>query len=190
MAGNKIAAGVLSVFVLSVQTAVALEIISAVPVKTENGKRADFVFAGSVTVRGVSFDKNAVIMPVTEHKGRTYADIKILSKALYKKMEACFFKERCAAGGRVALPKISVLGAAPLRSDIRIANVFLSFDGDMSVTFGAIRRASGEIWASYPDNFEVSDPGLRSLISTKVAEAAGKPLSADEKDGASVSGTN
>ena len=164
-------AALLCVLLMPAGPASALEIVSATPVKTENGKRADFVFAGSVTVRGILFEKNAVIMPVNEHGGRTYSDIKILSKALYKKIEACFFKKRCVAGGRVAPPKVSVRGVSRLNSDIRIANVFLSLDGDLSVTLGAVRRASGAIWASYPDDFEVSDAGLRSSINSKVEEA-------------------
>ncbi|HOW89989.1 MAG TPA: hypothetical protein PL037_06885 [Elusimicrobiales bacterium] len=175
MAGNKRAVLFAAVLAASAAQAAALEVVSAAPSASEAGKKADFVLSGSVTVRNIGFEKGAVVMPATEHNGRTYNDIKILSKALYKKIEACFFKDKCAAAGAVAAPRIALSGVFPLRSPVRIANVVLSFDGDLAVTFGAIKRASGEIKASYPDNFEAPDGALKERIDAEVAKAAAAP---------------
>jgi hypothetical protein len=186
MGKNKLAAALAAALAVSVTAAGALEIVSAVPVKTEKGKIADFVFSGSVTVRGIAFENSAVVMPVTEYKDRTYTDIKILSKSLYKKIEACFLQAKCAAGAQAASPVVSLLGVAPLKSKTRIANVSLAFDGDLSVTFGAIKKASGEIWAAGPANFEAADEVLKNLIDTKVAESAKAPSDPDKKGGLSA----
>ncbi len=186
MGKNKLTAALAAALAVSAATAGGLEIVSAVPVKTEKGKSADFVFSGSVTVRGIAFENNAVVMPVTEYKDRTYTDIKILSKSLYQKIEACFVRENCAAVAPAVAPRVSLLGAAPLKSKTRIANVSLAFDGDLSVTFGVIKKASGELWAAYPANFAAADYALKNLIDTKVAEGAKTPPPADKKDGLSA----
>jgi len=161
---------VLAVILLPVMNAAALEIISAFPAGTESGKKADFVFSGSVTVKGIAFEKGGIVMPVTENKGRTYMDIKLLSKTLYAKLESCFSKDKCAAGGPALMPKLSVSEVRKLKSPKRVANVSLAFDGDLVVTFGVIKKASGEIWAAYPDNFEVQNDELKGLIEKEVAE--------------------
>lgn len=161
----------LAVILLPLPNAAALEIISASPAKTEKGKKADFVFSGSAAVKGIAFEKGAVVMPVTENNGRTYTDIKLLSKTIYAKLEACFLKDKCAAGGPFLMPKLSVSEVRKLKSPKRVANVSLAFDGDLVVTFGVIKKASGEIWAAYPDNFEVRNDELKGLIEKKVAGA-------------------
>lgn len=181
MGKNSLIAAVLAGFAVCAP-ARALEIVSAEPIKTEQGKIGDFLFSGSVTVRGISFEKNAVVMPVTEYKDRTYTDVRILSKALYKKIEACFYKTKCAAKGNVSSPKVSLLSVSPLKSPVRIANVTLSFDGDLAVTFGALRRDSGELRTAYPSDFEVSDPAVRKLIDDKVAESAEKAAGGDKPE--------
>jgi len=148
----------------------ALEIISAAPVKTPKGQTADFVLSGSITVKGIAFEKGAVVMPVTENKGRTYTDIKLLSKGLYSRLEGCFAKGKCASAGPYKLPELAVSKVQALKSPKRVANVTLAFDGDLVVTFGAIKKYSGDIFAAYPDNFEVNDEALKGLIEKKVAE--------------------
>ena len=160
-----------------VLNAAALDIISASPARTEKGKISDFVFSGSVTVRSIAFEKGAIVMPVTENKGREYTDIKLLSKTIYAKLEACFSEDsaswrsrKCAAGGPFLMPKLSVSEVRKLKSPKRVANVSLAFDGDLVVTFGVIKKASGELWAAYPDNFEVQNEELKGLIEKKVAE--------------------
>jgi hypothetical protein len=183
MKKSDLAALALVVILSPVINASALDIISASPVKTEKGKISDFVFSGSVTVRGIAFEKSAVVMPVTVNKGREYTDIKLLSKTIYAKLEACFLKAKCAAAGPFLMPKVSVSEVRKLKSPKRVANVTLAFDGDLVVTFGVIKKASGEIWAAYPDNFEVQNEELKGLIESKVAEGY-KNAPEDKKAGA------
>ena len=90
----KLSALILAAFVVVAGNAAALEIVSAA--KTEKGKKADFVLSGPITVKNIAFEKNAVVMPVTEYKDRTYNDIKLLSKSFYGKLESCFSKDKCA----------------------------------------------------------------------------------------------
>jgi hypothetical protein len=172
MKKNNLAAALIALFAMSALSAGALEIVSAVPMKTAKGKSADFSFFGGVAVKNITFENGAVIMPVTEYKGMTYTDIRILSKPLYKKIEACFLKGTCSSAAQTAAPRVSVVEVKALKSKTRIANVSLAFDGDLSVTFGAIKKASGEIWAAYPANFAVNDDALKNLIEKEVAEGA------------------
>ena len=81
------------------------------------------------------------------------------------------------------MPKLSVSEVRKLKSPKRVANVSLAFDGDLVVTFGVIKKASGELWAAYPDNFEVQNEELKGLIEKKVAEGF-KNAPADKKTGA------
>ena len=177
-------AAVLAAFAAAAVNAAALEIISAAPLKTEKGKMSDFILSGSAAVRNVAFEKGAVLMPVTEYKDREYTDIKLLSKSLYEKIEACFSKDKCAYAGKAASPVLSVLEVKPLKSKTRVANVTLAFDGDLSVTFGVIKKVSGEIWAAYPSNFEVKDAAFKDLIEKKVKEGFENVSRADKKAGA------
>ena len=178
----KLSAFILAAFAVAAGNAAALDIVSAA--KTEKGKKGDFVLSGPITVKNIAFEKNAVVMPVTEYKDRTYTDIKLLSKSFYGKLEACFLKDKCAYGVKTSTPAISVLEVKQLKSPARVANVILSFDKDLSVTFGLIKRASGEMFAAYPANFEVNDEALKSLIENKVIEGFESSQRADKKAGA------
>ena len=59
----------------------------------------------------------------------------------------------------------------------------MSFDKDLSVTFGLIKKSSGEMFAAYPANFEVNDDSLKSLIEKKVIEGFESSQRADKKTG-------
>jgi hypothetical protein len=160
----KAIAGIPAVIVLSVLTASALEIMSASPAAAGKGQKADFVFSGSVTVNNIAFEKSAVVMPVTEHNDRSYTDVKLLSKSLYAKIEACFSKGKCSCDVAAPGPKFSVSEVKTLKSKTRVANVSIAFDGDLLVTFGVIKKASGEVWAAYPANFEIRDEILKLQV--------------------------
>jgi len=160
-------AGAALALVLSVLCAGALEITAAAPAVSRRGKTADFVFSNSLTVKNIAFEKGAVVMPATEYKDRVYADIRLLSKSLYIKLESCFSKNKCVYSGGVPGPELSVREVKQLRSGTRVANVTLSFDGDLSVVFGVIKKASGEVWVAYPSNFQ-ADAALKGLIEKKV----------------------
>lgn len=164
------AATVLAVLAAAALNSGALEVTSGTPAATANGKAADIVFSDSIIVKNIAFEKNAVVMPVTEYKDRIYTDVRMLSKTLYGKLEACFSKNKCAYAGKSAAPKLSVLEVKQLKSKARVANVILSFDGDLAVTFGVIKKYSGEIWAAYPANFEITDTAFKDLVEKKVKE--------------------
>ncbi|MFA6433680.1 MAG: hypothetical protein WCW52_03185 [Elusimicrobiales bacterium] len=155
---------------LTVPGACALEITSAVPVVSGKRQTSDFVFSRSLAVKGIAFENGAVVMPVAVYKEREYADIRLLSKTLYGKLESCFSGDKCSYSGKISAPKLSVLEVKTLKSRVRVANVALSFDGDLSVVFGVLKKISGGVRAAYPENFEAKDPALRDLIETKVKE--------------------
>ena len=175
----------LAALVSAAGQAAALEIVSAAKTKTEKAAKADFVLSGPMTVKNIAFEKSAVVMPVTEYKDRTYTDIKLLSKSFYGKLEACFSKDKCSSAVKAAAPAIAVLEVKQLKSPTRVANVILSFDKDLSVTFGLIKKASGETFAAYPANFEVNDEAFKSLIEKKVLEG----YESSQRSGKKAAGT-
>ena len=150
----------------------ALEVtkISTTPVSS-------MVFSGVIEVTGISLQKSAVVMPVTEYKGRTYADIKLLSKNLYAKIEACLSKGVCknASGPE---PKISVRGIKMLKSKTRVANAEAVFDGELLVTAGVINssREPGDLWIGWPEDFKINNAELKTRTEQLVKEAYAKAL--------------
>ena len=156
---------------------------SAVPKAAgpQSGKtaKADITFSNALAVKNIAFKKNAVVMPVTEYKDRTYTDIKLLTKNLYLKIQACFAKGECVSKTAAAAPVIKVEELKPLKSKTRIANAEVSFDGELKVTFGVIKSGSGDLWVAYPSNLEVKDAAFKRAIAKAVkeayAEASGKP---------------
>ena len=169
----------------------ALEVTGTVPGSVKGAAKGDFLLSG-LEVRGVSFEKGAVVMPVTENKGRTYADVKLLSKALYGKIENCF-KNGCAkqaapAAGtegkekpapreekqaaKVSVPVIKVEEFKPLKSKIRVANAEVSFDGELLVSLGvmASSKEPGTFWIAFPDTLEFKDGALKAAVEKAVKD--------------------
>ncbi|MBI4801947.1 MAG: hypothetical protein HY796_05425 [Elusimicrobia bacterium] len=143
-------------------------------VKTAGSLKADFTFSGVLVVKNMAFEKNAVVMPVTAYKDRTYTDIKLLSKGFYMKIQACFARGECASRTGAAAPVIKVEEVKLLKSRTRVANAEVSFDGELKVTFGVMKNRSGELWVVYPGNFEVADAAFKSAIAKAVKEAYAK----------------
>ncbi|HAH32669.1 MAG TPA: hypothetical protein DCL44_10195 [Elusimicrobia bacterium] len=135
------------------------------------------VFSGVLEVKGISLRKNAVVMPVTEYKGRSYEDIKLLSKGLYAKIEACLSKSVC-KNAPAALPKITVTGVKMLKSKNRLANSETVFDGELLVTAGIMNssREPGELWISWPEDFKINDAALKAKAETLIKETYAKTL--------------
>ncbi len=150
--------------------AAALEITAVSPAAVKGAAKADFTFA-SFTLKGVSFSGGAVVLPATEYKGRTYQDVKILSKALYTKLETCF-KGGCRPA-KAAAPKLSIAGFKPLKSRVRVANAELVFDGELSVTAGVMvsSREPGTFWVSFPPELAFPDAAFKSAAETAVIAA-------------------
>jgi len=152
------------------------------PAKVGQAGGGVIVFSGALEVKGISFQKNAVVMPVTEYKGRTYADIKLLSKGLYAKIEACLSKGVC-KNAPGAEPKISVAGVKTLQSKTRVANAEAVFDGELLVTAGVMNssREPGELWIAWPEIFKIKNAALKIKTEQLIKEAYAKTLKNPQK---------
>lgn len=141
------------------------------------------VFSGALEVKGISFQKNAVVMPVTGYKGRTYADIKLLSKGLYAKIEACLSKGVC-KNAPGAVPEISVAGVKTLQSKTRVANAEAVFDGELLVTAGVMNssREPGELWIAWPEIFKIKNAALKTKAEQLIKKAYAKTLENPRKN--------
>jgi len=172
------------------QCASALEV--SAPAAVKGAASADFDLSG-ITLKGVTWEKGAVVLPVTENKGRTYSDVKLTSKTLYVKLEACF-KKGCpvkeitavakdkvevAAAVKTAAPKKPVLkleGFKLLKSKVRLANAEVSFDGELVVVTGvmASAREEGTFWVAFPDSVEFKDPAFKAAVESFVINSWAK----------------
>ncbi|OGR69406.1 MAG: hypothetical protein A2081_00420 [Elusimicrobia bacterium GWC2_61_19] len=161
---------------LSLQAAAAaLEITSVNPAAVKGTAKADFTFS-AFTVKNIAFDKGAVVLPVTESKGKTFSDVKLLSKSLYGKLEACF-KNGCAKPAKApAAPKFRIEAFKPLKSKTRVANAELSFDGDLLVVAGvmASSKEPGTFWVAFPSDLAFGDGAFKSAIESAVIAAWAK----------------
>ena len=135
------------------------------------------VFSDVIEVKGINWKKNAVVMPVTEYKGRTYEDIKLLSKGLYAGVEACLSKGVC-ENPPGAEPKINVTGVKMLKSKTRLANAETAFDGELQVTAGVMNssRDPGELWIGWPEDFKINNSALKAKAEKLIKEAYAKNL--------------
>jgi len=153
----------------------ALEVTGTSPAEVKGAPKADFTFS-ALTVANVSWEKGAVVMPVTESKGKTFADVKLLSKKLYGKIEACF-KNGCVKPAKEpAAPKVKVGAFKPLKSKSRVANAEISFDGDLLVVAGVMvsSKEPGTFWVAFPDEVSFSTPAFKSAVESAVIAAWAK----------------
>ncbi len=164
------------VLCLAFQAAASALEITDVSTASANGVRSgDFTFS-AFTVKGVTYDKGAVIMPVTENKGKTYSDVKLLSKSLYGKLEACF-KAGCAKPAKApAVPKLKIASLRPLKSKVRVANAELAFDGELLVIAGVMVSAKepGTYWVAFPDTLTFPDAAFKGAVESAVIAAWAK----------------
>lgn len=164
------------VLCLSFQAAASALEVSSVSTASANGVLSgDFTFSG-FAVKGITYEKGAVIMPVTESKGRTYSDVKLLSKNLYVKIEACF-KAGCARSAKAAAsPKVKVAALRPLKSKVRVANADVSFDGELLVVAGVMASAKepGTYWVAFPETLAFADAAFKSAVESSVIAAWAK----------------
>lgn len=156
---------------LAAQAAFALEVARVSPAAIQGAARGDFSF-GPFAVKGVAWDQGAVVMPLTDNKGKQYADVKLLSKAAYLKLETCFkegFKKPAKAPGRPAV-KVEF---RELKSKARVANAEISFDGELLVIGGvmASRKEEGAFWIAFPPAVEFTDPAFKSSVESAVIAA-------------------
>jgi hypothetical protein len=151
--------------------AAALEITAVAPAAVKGAAKADFTFT-ALTVKGVTWEKGAVVMPLTDNKGKTYSDVKLLSKGLYGRLEGCF-KNGCAPAKPGARPKVAVDALKPLKSKARVANAELSFDGELLVIAGVMvsSKEPGTYWVAFPPALAFPDGAFKSAVESAVIAA-------------------
>lgn len=152
--------------------AFALEVTAVSPAQIKGAAIGDFSF-GPVTVKSVAWDKGAVVMPVTDNKGKKYTDIKLLSKALYGRLEKCFKDGFAKPAKAPAAPKVKVEALKALKSPARVANAELSFDGELLVVAGvmASRKEEGAFWVAFPPDLVFTDGAYKSAVESAVIAA-------------------
>jgi hypothetical protein len=157
---------------LAAAPAFALEVTGVKPAGAKGAALADFSF-GAVAVSSVSWRGGAVVMPATEVNGRTYSDIKLLNRAFYARIEACFRRGCVRPAKPPKDPSFKVLALKPLRSKVRVANAQVSFDGDLLVVAGvmASRREPGTFWVAFPPELSFSSPSFKSAVESGVIDA-------------------
>ncbi|PJA12461.1 MAG: hypothetical protein COX65_08455 [Elusimicrobia bacterium CG_4_10_14_0_2_um_filter_56_8] len=157
------------------QTAGALEITALSTAAAGGAVKGDFTF-GAVTVKSISYENGGVVMPFTENKGKTYTDIKLLSKSLYAKIEACFKNGFKKGGKEPAAPAVKIKSFKPLKSKARVANAELSFDGELLVVAGvmASRKEEGTFWIAFPPDLVFRDKAFKSAVESAVIAAWAK----------------
>lgn len=151
--------------------AFALDVAGTTPAAVKGAAKADFSF-GPVAVKGVAWDRGAVVMPQTDVKGRKYSDIKLLSKALYGKLETCF-RSGCSPLKPASAPKIKVAALKPLKSKVRVANAEVWLDGDLLVVAGVMvsSREPGTFWVAFPPELGFTDGSFKAAVESAVIAA-------------------
>lgn len=150
----------------------ALEVTGFSAAGAKGAPLADLSF-GPVAVSSVSWRGGAVVMPATEVNGRTYSDIKLLSRAAYARIEACFKRGFVKPARPPKDPSFKVLSVKPLRSRVRVANAQVSFDEDLLVVAGvmASKREPGTFWVAFPPELSFSSPSFKSAVESAVIAA-------------------
>ncbi|MDA8244445.1 MAG: hypothetical protein M0025_10050 [Elusimicrobia bacterium] len=152
--------------------ALALEVTAVSPATVKGASSADFTL-GQVAVSSVSYENGAVVMPFTENKGRKYTDIKLLTRGIYGKLEACFKSGFKAPAKAPAAPKVEVAALKPLRSKARVANAEVTFDGELLVVAGvmASKKEEGAYWVAFPPQLSFASPAFKSSVESAVIAA-------------------
>lgn len=157
---------------MTASAAWSLDVTRTEPAAIKGAAKGDFLFPG-LTVKGITYEDGAVVLPVTENKGKTYFDVKLLSRALYGKLETCFKKGCAKPPARAAAPVIKIDAIKPLKSKSRVANAEVSFDGDLLVVAGIMAsfREPGTFWVAFPESLEFRDKALKTSVEKAVKEA-------------------
>lgn len=161
---------------LAAQSAGALEITAVSTAAIKGSVSGDFTF-GAIAVRSIAYEKGGVVMPFTENKGKTYTDIKLLSKSLYGKIERGFKTGFTKPAKAPAAPVVKVESFKPLKSKVRVANAEISFDGELLVTGGVMvsSKEEGAFWIAFPPALVFPDGAFKSSVESAVIAAwAGK----------------
>jgi hypothetical protein len=169
---------VLSIFCIS--KALALEVTSIkITGRKDDSFTATLELSQVIEITDVEFSKNtdgqwSFKLPLTRSGEKSYANIFVQSKNLYERI--CKSAAGAFAKNKTKPPVLTFLSARKLDSSYRIANVNVSFDGELAVTFGLLRSegffrvVSPHITykASYPGNLKVKDSNLKRKIDSIV----------------------
>lgn len=133
--------------------------------KSANGnKQADLNLSGLI-VRKVLWQDGALLMPVTVSNDRSYNDVKLISRELYRKMEDCFVNgcRESSSLDNPPLPSIGKIVIRKLNSKIRVSNIEISFDNGIVVSVGIMAEnyPDGTFWLSYPQSIGFSSSRLQ-----------------------------
>ncbi|OGS11307.1 MAG: hypothetical protein A2285_10825 [Elusimicrobia bacterium RIFOXYA12_FULL_57_11] len=163
---------VLAVCLLLASGAAALEITGTTPAAVKGLENGDFNLSG-IVVKDIGYKTGGVIMPVTENNGKTYVDVKLLSKDLYAKLETCFRFGCAKPAAKIPAPVLKLEGLRPLRSKTRVANAEMSFDGELTVVLGVMAslKEPGTFWLAFPDSVELKSKSLKAEVE-KIVKAA------------------
>lgn len=138
----------------------------------------DFVFAGALEVRGVEMRPEGLFMPAEEFGGRTYRDVKLLSKTAYSALAGAFKKGSGAGGVRKNPGKIpwTIKEIRKMGGKSRKANVDLDLDGDLLVTAGLVlsKRAGEKYWIAWPRSLVFLDKKFKKIVEKAILERAAK----------------
>ncbi|HBE89213.1 MAG TPA: hypothetical protein DDW67_08765 [Elusimicrobia bacterium] len=140
----------------------------------------DFVFAGALEVRGVEMRPEGLFMPSEEFGGRTYRDVKLLSKTAYAALDAAFKAGEGEGKGKAAKKsgKVSWTVKEPRKmgGKSRKANIDVEFDGDLLVTAGLLlsNRGGEKYWIAWPRYFVFIDKKLKTAVERDLLELAAK----------------
>lgn len=157
---------------LAAVPAPALEVTAVAPAEIKGAASGDFSF-GPVTVANISYSSGAVLMPVTENKGKKYTDIRLLSRSAYDRIEACFKEGFSAPKKSPKAPEIKVSAVRPLRSKVRVANAEVSFDGELVAVAGVMvsKKKEGDFWVAFPPDLSFTDKSFKKAVEKAVKKA-------------------
>lgn len=137
----------------------------------------DFVFAGALEVKGVEMRSEGLFMPAEEFGGRTYRDVKLLSRTAYAALDAAFkaggSRKKAGKSGRVSW---TVKELRRMGGKSRKANVDVDFDGDLLVTAGLVlsKRGGEKYWIAWPRSFVFLDKKLKKTVENAILKRAAK----------------
>ncbi|GEM_PF-1786137 len=142
-------------------------------IRTNFPRKADFYFSGGIVVRDVTLKRGFVKMPFDRSKNRKYFNIRILAKNLHTKMVRAF--RGLSDKEKSVVPSFKVEETQKLLSRFRVANVNVSFDGELIVTFGLLKLERGKCAVSYPKHLEITNGILKKRVEKEVLKRCSLP---------------
>ena len=140
--------------------------------------RKDFALSGVMILGGVGvyagLGAGGRVVALSDPSG--WRGLRILDRNFAQKLLAAHGGGLPAAASPSRQPELKVVSASPLNSNFRIANVEISFDGELLAVFGVVRRRGlgMDIYSVVPPDFLVLQDEELSDRVRKLALDAGK----------------